>query len=260
MQAELKTPRSTKAREDAPVWGVLLLLAALAWVVTTRQASEMGAGAVMSSLPPFLGFWVVMMIAMMFPSVAPNLLLWTRTIRQSNAGVRRAGRIGSYLGGYLVSWTVFGVAVFALMVAVDSLTQRSAVIGPWIGAAIFAAAGLYQLTPLKQACLTKCRAPLGLFLQYSGYKGATKDLRAGMHHGAYCVACCWGLMAVLVAVGMMNVGAMAVIAAVIVLERLWGGGPAIARIVGTALLVLAVMALFSPWLVPGLQHTTMPMT
>jgi Asp-tRNA(Asn)/Glu-tRNA(Gln) amidotransferase A subunit family amidase len=77
--------------------------------------------------------------------------------------------------------------------------------------AIFAAAGIYQLTPLKQACLSKCRSPIGLFLHYSGYKGVTRDLRVGLHHGAYCVACCWGLMIVLVAVGVMNIAAMAII-------------------------------------------------
>ncbi len=128
--------------------------------------------------------------------------------------------------------------------------------GRWVGFAVFAVAGAYQLTPLKDVCLRHCRSPMMSLLHYGGYHGRTRDLRVGIHHGLYCVGCCWGLMLVLVAVGVMNVAAMAVLAAVIFLEKLWSRGETLAKVVGYAFLVAAVVVLVRPDLAPGLQHMT----
>jgi predicted metal-binding membrane protein len=121
---------------------------------------------------------------------------------------------------------------------------------------IFAACGLYQLTPLKDRCLAHCRSPLGFVLKYGSYKGRLRDLRVGMDHGAFCLGCCWALMAVLVAVGLMNVVAMVVLAAVVLVEKTWRWGPRFSRVVGVVALVLAVVVVLRPSLAAGLQPAT----
>ena len=238
-------------RRAGPVWVVLFALAGLAWMVAIRQARGMGAGTMDVGLPPFLLMWVTMMAAMMFPSVAPAAILWVRTIRGD--GRERAARIASFLCGYLLAWAGYGVAAFVVMAAVDHVVGTAPAVAPWLGAGLFAAAGLYQLTPLKQACLRQCRSPLGLVVMYTGYRGPARDLRVGAHHGLFCVGCCWGLMVILVAVGVMNLVAMVALSAVIFLEKLWRGRPGLARVVGVAFLLIAGLAPFHPWLLPGLR-------
>ena len=119
--------------------------------------------------------------------------------------------------------------------------------------AIFAACGIYQLTPIKDRCLARCRSPLGFVMKYGSYQGRLRDLRVGMHHGAFCLACCWALMAVLVAVGLMNLAAMVVLAAVVLVEKTSKWGPRFSRVVGVVALVLAVAVVFRPSLAAGLQ-------
>ena len=121
----------------------------------------------------------------------------------------------------------------------------------------WASAGVYQLTPLKDVCLRTCRSPLGMYLKYGSYRGSAVDFRVGLHHGMYCVGCCWALMVVLVGVGVMNLVAMVVLAAVILLEKLWRYGEAAARAVGVAFLVLALLAALGIWLPAGLQQPMM---
>src|SRR5262249_60797859 len=103
-----------------------------------------------------------------------------------------------------------------------------------------AGCGVYQLAGLKDMCLDHCRSPFGLLLHYGSYRGRSRDLRVGAHHGAYCVGCCWGLMVILIAVGVMNIVAMIGLAAVVLLEKVWRGGPAAGRLAGAAFLALAV--------------------
>jgi predicted metal-binding membrane protein len=122
-----------------------------------------------------------------------------------------------------------------------------------LGAAAFLLAGLYQLGPLKRVCLLHCRNPLAHLVRYARFRPWARDLRVGAHHGLYCVGCCWGLMIVLVPLGVMNLAAMAGLAAVIFLEKLWRWGPWLTWAVGIAFLVLAVIAPFQDGLLPGLQ-------
>lgn len=235
---------------------VLVALGALAWVATVAQARDMGngPGTMGMSLPVFLPMWVVMMAAMMFPSVAPVATSWARSITRTASGAHRAVRIAGFLGGYLVAWGGLGLVAFAAFSGTEHLVDARPGAGRWLGAAVFALAGIYQLTPLKEACLRHCRSPFAQLARYAGYRGRARDLRVGLHHGLFCVGCCSGLMVVLVAVGVMNVAAMAALAAVIFLEKLWRHGPGLSRLVGAGFLAAAALAPWHSWLLPAL-HT-----
>jgi predicted metal-binding membrane protein len=242
-------------RQLAPAWIALTALAALAWAVTIAQARGMGVGpgTMGMALPLFLAMWVAMMAAMMFPSVAPVAILWTKVIRGKADGAQRVARLVQFVGGYMIAWTAYGLLAFAALIGTQKLVDFSAEGAKWLGVGIFAVGGLYQLTPLKDACLRHCRSPMMAMFHYANFKGAWRDLRVGVHHGLYCVGCCWGLMLVLVAVGVMNVAAMAGLAAVIFLEKLWRRGPILSRAVGVVFLAVAALAPFYPWLLPGLR-------
>ena len=124
---------------------------------------------------------------------------------------------------------------------------------------IFLSCGIYQLTPLKDRCLALCRSPLGFTLKYSANQGRSRDLRAGGLHGLFCAGCCWALMLVLLAFGLMNVLAMLAVAAVVLIEKTWRRGAGFARAVGVASIVLAVLVIADPAIAPGL-HAPSPMT
>ena len=242
-------------RQAAVPWALLVLLAGLAWLVTVRQARGMGIGpgTMGMAFPFFMGMWVAMMAAMMFPSVAPVAVSWARSIVRRSDGLDRALRISSFVGGYLVSWAAFGAVAFAALLGTQRLVDVSPEAAKWLGVSIFGAAGIYQLTPLKSACLRHCRSPMMQLLHYANYRGRARDLRVGTHHGMYCVGCCWGLMVVLVAVGVMNVPAMAGLAGVIFLEKLWRRGELLSKAVGVAFLAIAGLAVFYPDLLPALH-------
>lgn len=231
------------------------MMAALAWAFTAKQSRAMDfrAGTVGMALPMFLVMWVAMMTAMMLPSVAPVAILWARTISGNRGATasQRGLRMGQFVFGYLAAWTGYGLLAFAMLIGAGALVQTLPDGGLWFGSALLGMAGLYQFTPLKDVCLRHCRSPLGQLVQYGAYKGVARDLRVGLHHGAYCVGCCWGLMVVLIAVGVMNVPAMAALAAVIFLEKLWRRGVLLTKAAGAALLLLAALAPFHPWLVQG---------
>ncbi|MBC2907555.1 DUF2182 domain-containing protein [Streptomyces cupreus] len=208
--------------------GLLLVVAAAAWVWMVTRWGGMPAmpGTMGLGLAAFLAVWTLMMTAMMLPATAPVAALYARTIT-----VHRASRM-----------VVFTVGAARLPPAA----------GTAVAAAVFAVSGVYQLTPLKDRCLAKCRSPIGLMLRYASYPGASRDLRAGAHHGAFCLGCCWSLMVLLAAFGVMNLWAMVVLAAVITAEKLAPVGRLVARAVGIASIVLAVAVFWVPALAPGL--------
>ena len=247
-------------RQLAVPWSAVAALAGVAWVVTILLARSMGngPGTMGLALLPFLGLWLVMMSAMMLPSVAPVAVLWTRLISGASAGFGRVTRMSMFLGGYLLVWAAFGAVAFAALAGADRLLTASPTAAKWLGVAIFITAGIYQLTPWKDWCLRHCRSPIGALMYYLGFKGRGRDARVGLHHGATCAGCCWGLMILLVAVGVMNVAVMAALAVVIFVEKLWRYGKPFARAVGVALVAIGVLAIWFPWLLPGLHASGMP--
>jgi predicted metal-binding membrane protein len=255
MTAETRSV-ATQTRFDlarvAPYLAPLLVVTALAWLWTYQQASDMGnmPGTMGMALPAFIAMWALMMTAMMLPSAAPVALLYTRTVQS-----QRLFRIGSFVAGYLLVWSVSGVAAYGLAWAVDRTSNETA--GIALASAIFVVSGVYQLTPLKYACLSHCRSPLGHLFHYASWQGALVDFRIGLHHGGFCLACCWGLMALMAAFGLMNLWAMVGLAAIVALEKLWSRGPLFGRAVGVVSLALAVVVIFVPEIAPGVTGTPM---
>ena len=230
---------------------MLFTLAAIGWWWTLEQMrgmdngpwTQLGAGGW------FLGVWVVMMAAMMFPSVSPTVALYSRM-----TGGQSVVRPLLFALGYLVTWAAAGALVVAVAFAGGRIVgdvlawDRG---GRWVAASTLIVAAVYELTPLKDACLGKCRSPLGLLLG-SWREGPAGALRMGVRNGAWCVGCCWALMASFFALGVMSAVWMAIVAGLIAIEKTlpWR---AVATY-GTAgvLLVLGVLLFATPDAVPGL--------
>jgi predicted metal-binding membrane protein len=242
-------------RRSAPAIAALLGLAALAWLVVVREAGGMRSvpGTMGYGLAGFLGLWTLMMAAMMLPAVAPVGSLYVRAIARGRGTVRRSARLAGFVAGYVAAWAAFGLLAYAAGAAAGRLASSHPGAAGWAGAVVLGAAGIYQFTPAKDTCLTHCRSPIALLLHVGGFRGRLRDVRAGLYHGVFCVGCCWGLMAALIALGVMDLRWMALLAGVVVLEKLWRHGAAAARAVGVALLCLAVLAPFHPQVVPGLH-------
>jgi predicted metal-binding membrane protein len=247
----LARPRPGLATREA---AFLLIVAAGAWAATIVLARGMAGmtGTMGLGLAVFVPIWTLMMAAMMLPSVAPAASLYARTV-QGN----RTARIAGLVAGYLGVWAAAGLPAYGLAWLAGWLTGKHPSAAHVLAVAIFAVCGLYQLSSLKDRCLTHCRSPLGLLLHYGSYRGRFRDLRVGAHHGAYCLGCCWGLMVILVAVGVMNIVVMVGLAALVLIEKVWARGPAAGRLAGAAALALAVATIWLPWLAPGLHAAPM---
>jgi predicted metal-binding membrane protein len=245
---------SLSLREAGPVWIALLAMTALAWIVTLDQVRAMGngAGTMGMSLVAFVAMWTAMMAAMMFPSMAPVAILWTRSILRRRSSAVAFYRIVLFASGYLLAWAAAGVmAYFGLALFEQVLVFAGSGAG-LLGAGIFVTAGIYQLTPFKDVCLKRCRSPMSLLTHYTSFSGLAVDLRVGIHHGLYCIACCWGLMLILVAVGVMNIPAMVALTVVIFAEKILPQGLLIARLTGICFFGAAIAALIWPSAFPGL--------
>ena len=244
---------------------VLVALAVVGWLVTDERMAGMdaGPGTDPGALGFYVGVWVVMMAAMMFPSIAPMVMAYAHIQRRRRErGRREAGplAVGLFVSGYLISWTAFGIAAYGLLelgrsLEIDALAWDSA--GPYLAGGVIVAAAVYQLTPLKDVCLRKCRGPMDFVLGYwkDGYAGA---LRMGVEHGAWCVGCCWALMAALFALGVMSVGWMAFVAALIAIEKLVPWRAAANRGIAGLLVALGVAVALTPGSVPGLTLPDSP--
>jgi predicted metal-binding membrane protein len=235
--------------------GLVLIAAAGAWAATVVLARGMAGmtGTMGLGLAVFVAVWTLMMTAMMLPSVAPTASLYAKTV-QSN----RTVRIAALVVGYLAVWAAAGLPAFGLAWLAGWVTGKHPGAAHVLAVAVFAACGVYQLSRLKDRCLAHCRSPLALLLHYGSYRGRLRDMRAGAHNGAYCLGCCWGLMVILIAVGVMNIAAMIGLAAVVLIEKTWRWGTAAGRAAGVAALALAVAVIWLPWLAPGL-HAAPPM-
>jgi predicted metal-binding membrane protein len=235
----------------------LLLAAALVlWIVTYQRMHGMdaGPGTDLGGLGWFLGVWVTMMGAMMLPSVAPMVLVFARISRDRGTRGRPFVPTWVFLAGYLLAWVGYGLLAYGLFRLVrwavgGSLSWDGA--GPWLAGAALLAAGLYQLTPLKQVCLRHCRGPMH-FVLHGWRDGRGGALRMGVEHGAFCVGCCWGLMLALFALGVMSLFWMAIVAAVIFAEKLLPAGEKLSRAFALALVAGGVWVGVAPASVPGL--------
>ena len=216
----------------------LLGLASLAWayVAAPSDSMMMSTGTDFGSFAIFLATWVVMMAAMMFPAVAPVVLVYAQYTRQRSGAWPLL--VALFVAGYLMIWSAVGVGAYLIVATVVPLvlTIPAAQTAPqvFLGAAI-GAAGLYQLTPLKAACLGHCRSPLHWL--FRGFRpGSAGALRMGIEEGVFCLGCCAGLMVVLLAVGLASVGWMAAVAAVIFTEKVLAPSSAVAK--GVAVLLV----------------------
>jgi predicted metal-binding membrane protein len=256
--AALRRPPPLPALIQLGLIGLLLAAAAVAWALTDTQMGglDAGPGTDLGNLGFFIGTWVLMMAAMMFPSIAPMVVMFARVQegrRERGASVP-AAVTALFVGGYLVSWTAAGLVAYALFKLGKALTGDVFAwegAGPYLAGGIVLAAAIYQLTPLKDVCLRHCRSPL-MFLMSHSKPGRRGALRMGLEHGGYCVGCCWMLMAALFALGVMSLGWMAFIAALIAIEKLLPWRVIANRGVALLLLVLGLSVAFTPESVPGL--------
>jgi predicted metal-binding membrane protein len=249
-------------RDRAVIVGALVVTTGLAWGYVLWLANDMamggmdmtgfrmipsGSGLMMPASAPWqpieftfmFVMWVVMMIGMMTPSAAPMVLLYARVGRQAAAQGKPFANSSWFFGGYLLAWVTFAL-VATLM---QWVVQRASLLTPMMesasaifGGSLLITAGLYQWTPLKQACLRQCQAPLQFIQRHGGFRrDAIGSVGLGIRHGAYCVGCCWALMALLFVGGVMNLLWIAALTIFVLLEKVVPAGRAIAQVSGTAM-------------------------
>ena len=258
-------------RRDRVIIGVsLVVLIVLAWLNLVWLADDMAMGGMdmtgyrmipagqalmMPASSPWqpiefayvFVMWVVMMVGMMTPSVAPMILVYARVGRQAVES-RPFASVAWFASGYFLAWIAFSLVATSLQWALERealLTPMMAVASNIVGGTLLILAGLYQWTPLKDVCLSQCQAPLGFILSHGGFPGTkTRALTLGFRHGFYCLGCCWALMLLLFALGVMNLIWIAALAILVLLEKVMPSGRAIARIVGIAFIAAGVWMLF----------------
>ena len=267
LEGKPDTPRSTYSlfsqRVTLIVVGVLVGLAALAWWSTVRQANSMsdmvsGLGQVGArapndmTIPIFMGMWVAMMIAMMFPTVAPIVLAHRMVVKRRGEGETPTA---AFVSGYIAVWALIGVIPLIGFLAFRNLSAEAADSRwlPTVAGAILAGAGAYQFTRWKAVCLKACRSPMTFLMTHDWGGGSRSAFKAGVTHGAYCLGCCWALMAVLVVVGLMNLVWMAGIALIFLAEKNWKHAVGLTKFVGTALVLLGILVIIWPGILPDIS-------
>ncbi|MFL5256575.1 MAG: DUF2182 domain-containing protein [Rhodopila sp.] len=238
------------------IFGLLLGLAAAAWALLVWQATgtdmDMATPTMGMRAPLFLTVWAVMMVAMMFPTAAPMILTFHKVQASKRARGEAFVSTWVFVAAYLLVWTLSGVAAYAGALATEEVAARtglSPATAARIGGAVLVVAGAYQLTPLKDLCLAKCRTPIG-FIMTSWRDGAVGALRMGLLHGGYCLGCCWLLFVVLFPLGIMNIPAMAVITLIVFAEKTLRRGRLIARGTAAALVVYGTVVMVAPRALP----------
>jgi len=243
-------------RERNLILGGLLILAALAWALLIWQSGMMSNQAMgltmgMSALL-FIAIWIVMMVAMMFPASAPMILAFSKIYASKRQQDRPFVPTWIFVSGYLLVWSLSGVVAYLLALGTEQLAAQSM----WLmenagrlGGVVLLVAGLYQLSPLKDICLAKCRTPLQFILTswHDGYGGA---FRMGLEHGAYCLGCCWLLFVLLFALGLMNLVVMALVTVLIFAEKVLPIGWQISKLAGVALIIYGALIIFLPAALP----------
>ena len=253
------TETALPPRQRNLILGALLLLAAGAWIVLIRQATAMDGMALGATgptmglaAPLFLAIWIVMMVAMMFPTAAPMILMFAAIAAGKRQRNQPYAPTWIFVGAYLLVWSLCGVVAYGLALGAERLAAAS----PWLlrhgaraGGVVLILAGLYQLSPLKRVCLAKCRTPLQFIL------GSWRDGRAGafrmaLAHGRYCLGCCWLLFLILFPLGVMNIAVMAALTALIFAEKALPAGRRIGLVAAAVLIVYGVVVLLAPAALP----------
>jgi predicted metal-binding membrane protein len=253
-------PAFAATRSRLGLVAVLVALAGAGWwsTVDRMRGMDRGPWTALGSLGWFLGAWVVMMAAMMFPAVAPTVALYSHMTK-----ARSALSPVAFTAGYLLTWAGVGALAFSFAFAGRRLAGNVLAwdnAGRWVAGATLVAAAAYELTPLKDACLGKCRSPLG-FLLGAWRDGPAGAVHMGARHGVWCVGCCWALMASLFALGLMSIAWMAFIAALIAVEKILPWRHVATYCTAAILLTLGVLLLVAPDAIPALtipEHHPMP--
>jgi predicted metal-binding membrane protein len=249
------------------ILGLLLALAAASWALLVWQGAGGDMDMAMASptmgmrAPLFLTIWVVMMVAMMFPTAAPMIL----TFHKVQASKRQRGEAfvatWVFISAYMVVWALSGVAAYAGALAAEAIAARVALSSSTaarIGGAVLVLAGLYQLTPLKEVCLSKCRTPI-TFIMTSWRDGTAGALRMGLLHGGYCLGCCWLLFVILFPLGIMNIAAMGVITFLVFAEKTLPWGRPVVGVTSAALMAYGAAVLATPQVLPTFMAGGMSM-
>jgi predicted metal-binding membrane protein len=260
---ERTVARALRLPDRLAIWGGLGALSALAWLYLWRMPATGGGAAMqgmagMGAMPGmamaspwspaalWLTFlmWAVMMVAMMLPSAAPMVAMYARVAEGHGASARV--RVWLFAGGYVAAWTAFSAVATVLQTALDQAAMLTGAmqVAPLMGGVILALAGAYQLSPLKRRCLRHCQSPIG-FLMSHWRDGRAGAIAMGLRHGAFCVGCCWMLMALLFVAGVMNLLWVAVLTGFVLIERATQWGEVLATVSGFALIAggLALAAL-----------------
>jgi len=253
-------------RDSALAVSIAAAITIAAWITTMRGAASMsgampmpggwsmsmawmamGSRSALGRAAMFLAMWTVMMIAMMLPSVMPVVLLHRKLmVARAEREQAASGSNVLLLVGYFAVWAAFGAVAYALGVTITGAVMRSASLSravPIATGLVLAVGGLYQLTSWKQSCLSHCRSPLEIFARHP-LRGAADSLMLGINHGSHCAACCWALMAIQLALGIMSLPLMAAVALVIYLEKCWKYGQTLAAAVGIAAIVGGALLVF----------------
>ncbi len=237
-------------RDRAIVATGLLAVAGLAWFYILRLSREMPAGVDMGMAMPQMKpwtlpdlslavlMWAVMMIAMMVPSATPMILIFATVNRKRAAENAPLIRTGLFLLGYLVVWAAFSLGAALGQWALHAaalISNPTVAVTPWLGGLLLVSAGLYQFTPFKNACLSRCQSPLG-FILTEWREGTSGAIMMGLRHGLFCVGCCWMLMALLFVAGAMNLLWVAAIAVFVLVEKMAPPGRAVSWLTGAILI------------------------
>lgn len=233
----------------------LLSLASAAWGVLIWQSAAMDDDMSLTmglSAPLFIALWVVMMVAIMYPTAAPMIMAFARIHQDRRSRGDAFVPTWVFAGSYLMLWSATGVFAYVLAVAGDELANESGWVmdnAARLGGALLVAGGLYQLTPIKNVCLNKCRTPMS-FLLNSWREGTGGAFRMGLEHGAYCLGCCWLLFLILFPLGMMNIAVLALIALLIFAEKVAPLGRKVATAAAIGLVVYGAFVVFTPSALP----------
>lgn len=256
----VSSPPSLPRRDRLAILAALAGTSALAWAWLVKMALDMGEMTPMSEMAlqiqPWsaLDFglmflmWAVMMVGMMIPSAAPMVLVYAAVARKAERQGTPVAGTTNFVLGYVAVWTLFSVGATLAQWGLDQAALLSPMLvasSPWLGAALLVAAGAYQLTPAKDTCLEHCRAPAH-FLSANWHAGAAGAFRMGLHHGAFCLGCCWVLMGLLFFGGVMNLLWIAAITLFVLAEKLLPWGRRAARWSGVAM-IAAGLGLGARW-------------